>query len=367
MLQTFVKKSTDLLIDWLIALLGVSLILWFGFTLPVFSFSKDRKVDAKLLEVSEQNLKKHAEVLAYFYAPRTIEYGTLNLTARYLHKELSKIGNTHYQPYWTLSGRYSNVILNLGPNTKEIIVIGAHYDAHNSSLDIDGNASGVAALVELANQLAKNQDKLSIGVQIVAYPLSQKDSVIVENMGSYQHAARLQQSVKQVKLMLSLDNVGSFSDDEHSQKYPYQFMHQVYPDKGNYISLVGRLQDYSEIIALKKSFKSASALPLYSFNLPASSYPTRSPDHLNYQRHGFPAVAITDTAAFREIEIDKKEVAERLDYKKIALLVQGLYQVVMDSKPAVQEPDGLAQQNTDFEPSLLEQKGKSGKTGGGVL
>jgi hypothetical protein len=351
-LHSFATKTINRLTDWLIVLLGVSLLLWFGFTLPTFSVSNSKQLNS--INVSQKNLKTHVEYLSNYYAPRTIEFGNLNATASYIHDEFSKYGNAQYQPYWTLISRYKNVLLSFGPDTEETLVIGAHYDAKNDSLDIDGNASGVAALIELAHQLSINEDKLSIGVQLVAYPLSQKKSVTIENMGSYHHARLLHDSGKSVKLMLSLDGVGSFTDEKESQKYPYEFLHHVYPDKGNYISLVGRLQDYSEIMALKNSFKQASRLPLYSFSLPESYYPTSSQDHLNYQRHGYPAMVITDTSEYRAIEISKKSVAERLDYEKIALLVQGLYQVVMDNESKLLPQDvELVQSSSDSDFSSI--------------
>jgi len=139
--------------------------------------------------------------------------------------------------------------------------------------------------------------------------------------------------------MLSLDGVGSFSDADKSQEYPYEFLHYFYPDKGNYISLVSRLQDYSKVIQLKKSFKQASELPMYSFSLPDSYYPTNSLDHLSYQRYGFPAMVLTDTSEHRSVKNDDRSVAERLDYEKMALLVRGLYQVVMDNKSERQIQD----------------------------
>jgi hypothetical protein len=355
-LHSFVTKTINRLTDWLIAFLGIALILWFGFTLPSFSLSKTNEKAASLNfdHIKQSDLKNHVEVLSNYYAPRTIEFGNLNATASYIHTEFAKYGDAQYQPYWTLISRYKNVILELGPDTEETLVIGAHYDAKNDSLDIDGNASGVAALIELAHQLSINEDKLSIGVQLVAYPLSQKKSVTIENMGSYHHARLLHDSGKSVKLMLSLDGVGSFTDEKESQKYPYEFLHHVYPDKGNYISLVGRLQDYSEIMALKNSFKQASRLPLYSFSLPESYYPTSSQDHLNYQRHGYPAMVITDTSEYRAIEISKKSVAERLDYEKIALLVQGLYQVVMDNESKLLPQDvELVQSSSDSDFSSI--------------
>ncbi len=348
MFHSFVKKTINLLTDWLIALVGVSLILWFGITLPTFSLSKANTDETQLLNISQTKLKKHVEELTYHYAPRTIEYGTLNATARYIHRQLEIFGETTYQPFWTMTGRYSNVILNIGPKTKEILVIGAHFDAKNGSLDIDGNASGVAALIELARHLAMNEEKLSIGVQLVAYPLSQKKIVSLQNMGSYQHASALINSGKRVKLMVSLDNVGTFTEERKSQKYPYQFMSYVYPSTGKHISLFGRMQDYSEVMQLKKSFGSASDLPLYSFNLPENYFQTSSSDHLNYQRYGIPAIVLTDTSEYRtfsKAQMNKKEVADRLNYKKMALLVQGLYQVVMDNESTMKH-EGLVQSSS---------------------
>lgn len=350
MFHSVVKKTINVLTDWLIALLAVSLILWFAFTLPVFS-SFTSAVNNEPLNISQAKLKKHVENLTYYYAPRTIEYGTLNATARYIHKEMAKIGHTEYQPFWTMTGRHSNVILKLGPETEDILVIGAHYDAKSASLDIDGNASGIAALIELARHLSVNEDKLSIGVQLAAYPLSQKKLVSSGNMGSYQHANALVSSNKQVKFMVSLDNVGTFSEEKKSQKYPYQFMSFVYPNTGKHISLFGRLQDYSEVMQLKKSFISASELPLYSFNLPENYFPIGSSDHLNFQHHGIPAMVITDTSEYRTISINKEEVAERLNYEKIAMLVKGLYQVVMDNESTLKHA-GLAQRSVT--PDILK-------------
>ena len=74
---------------------------------------------------------------------------------------------------------------------------------------------------------------------------------------------------------------------------------------------------------------------MHSFSLPASYFAANSLDHLNYQRHGFPAMVITDTSEHRAIRMDEKPVVERLDYEKMAMLVQGLYQVVMDNESTV--------------------------------
>ncbi len=334
MKSNFKNHIIKIMTDWLIALCGVLLTLWWVLTLPVFNTTK---APIKLSHVSTLNLKKHVEVLVHKLSPRTIQHGNLNNTAQYIYQELSKYGSVKYQTFSTIAGQYSNVLLELGPDTDEIFIIGAHYDAQSSSLDIDGNASGVSSLIELARNLAENSSQLSQKVHLVSYPLSQIKLTRPENMGSYYHAQNIKLLEKKVILMISLDGVGNFSNQEKSQNYPYKFMRFFYPDKGNYISLIGQIEDYSEVRRMKKSFKSASTLPLYSFNVPTNYSPTNSYDHLNYQAHGFPAVLLTDTAKYRKIS-KRDDAVEQFNYTKMAELVASIYQVVMDRK-ASKEPD----------------------------
>ncbi len=350
----------DKLIDWLLILLGVTMVLWFLIRLPVFS-SMNNNQQAPL--VSIDNLKSHVETLVQDYSPRTLEYGNLNITAHYIHQELGNFGEVYYQPYWTLAGRLSNVIISFGPDTEEVFVIGAHYDAESDSLDIEGNASGVATLIELARHLSENESKLAIKVSIVAYPLSQKHKSNIDNMGSYNHAKLLKSQNKKVKLMVSLDGVGHFNDNSKSQKYPYHFMQLFYPSKGDYISLITRLQDYSVVRKFKQSFASSSELSLYSFVAPQEFSPTQSLDHINYQKTGFPAILISDTGNFREA-IPDTDIIQLLDYVKMSMLVKGLYRVIMDSESKLDEEIQFVHQEVDGNQTSLQ---KTTENRGGVL
>ena len=163
-------------------------------------------------------------------------------------------------------------------------------------------------------------------------------------MGSYNHAKSLVKANKKVRLMISLDGVGRFNDDKESHKYPYKFLNYIYPDTGDYIGVIARLEDFGKVRAMKKSFVSASQLPLYSFNAPENFSLTTSYDHLNYQRLGFPAVLVTDTAKYREKKQYVEDIVDRLDYEKMTMLINGLYQVVMDNKAAERESEMVVDQ-----------------------
>lgn len=335
--NTFSTYLINKLTDWLVVVLAVSLILWLGFTLPVFSSNMQSSI--ALDSVSEDRLKSTVSTLINTYNPRTFQYDNLDYTTEYLRTQLSELGNVYAQPFGAegnMGKSYENLILSLGPETEELIVIGAHYDAENGSLDAEGNASGVAALLELAHHLSKNESKLNIKVQLVAYPISMVETQslfsVIKTTGSNYHAKSLKKAGSKVKMMLSLDSVGRYNSETGSQKYPHQFMHAFYPNQGDYISVVGLMSEYQSLLKVKKSFLGASSLPMVSFNLPDNFVPTSSMDHLNYQNQGYPSMLITDTAKYRELDPTKTSVVEQLDYTKMADLVTGLYQVVMDNK-----------------------------------
>jgi len=57
--------------------------------------------------------------------------------------------------------------------------------------------------------------------------------------------------------------IGYYTDKDNSQEYP-PFIGLFYPNKGNYIALVGNFSSSNVVKQLKKNFKSSSQFPLKS-------------------------------------------------------------------------------------------------------
>jgi len=148
-------------------------------------------------------------------------------------------------------------------------------------------------------------------------------------MGSAWHAKALKRTDAAVELMLSLEMIGYFSDVPESQSFPFPFMRLLYPTTGNFIAIVSRLQDQRETRQLKAAMAGASDLPVYSINtLPAIPGIDFS-DHLNYWEQGYPAVMVTDTAYERNHAYHLEgDTFDRLDYVRMAKVVQGVYAFV---------------------------------------
>ena len=79
----------------------------------------------------------------------------------------------------TKEDSYRNVMATFGPETKERIVVGAHYDAFEGFPGADDNASGTAGLLELARMLGKA--KLDLKVELVAYTLEEPPNFATPN------------------------------------------------------------------------------------------------------------------------------------------------------------------------------------------
>ena len=220
-----------------------------------------------------------------------------------------------------------------GPKTETAMVIGAHYDSHcdteHCTPGADDNASGVAGLIELARLLVKSPPKEA--VELVAYTLEEPPHFRTEHMGSAWHANSFGSHKTQPKLMLSLEMIGYFRDDKGSQTYPVAGMSWLYPDVGNYIGIVGKMSDFGITRRVKALMSGASSLPVESINAPTWIQGIDFSDHQSYWNVGIPALMITDTAFMRNKEYHQAgDTYEKLDYVRMAKVVQGIYAVVQN-------------------------------------
>src|SRR3954463_10566951 len=105
-----------------------------------------------------------------------------------------------------------------GASEAGCIVIGAHYDTVPGTPGADDNATGVAALLELARRLAPERFERS--VRLVFFPNEEPPFFPDAGMGSAAYAAELRRAAVDVHTMISLEMLGYYSDRPHSQRYP---------------------------------------------------------------------------------------------------------------------------------------------------
>jgi Zn-dependent M28 family amino/carboxypeptidase len=274
-------------------------------------------------------LRTHVETLVHDFHPRDHANLTrLDQTSEYIRKQLIvATPNVEFQTYDVSGKPYRNVVARLGPDTADIIVIGAHYDVFDKLPGADDNASGVAGLIELAHAL--RDAKLTQRVELVAYTLEEPPYFRTSNMGSAVHARSLKAANKRVSLMLSLECIGYFSDKPDSQDLPSPLMKLMYPTTGNFIALVGHYRDGALSKRVKEVMANATVLPVYSINAPAIVAGIDFSDHLNYWNEGFVGMMVTDTAFMRNKNYHTaNDTPEKLDYKRMALVMEAVAAVV---------------------------------------
>ncbi len=280
--------------------------------------------------VDARSLERHVRILSEQFHPRSAaDPAKLDAAANYVRAELAKSGaQITEQVYDADDIKARNIIARFGPPEGERVVIGAHYDAHFNTPGADDNASGVAALIELARLLARAE--LKHPVELVAYTREEPPYFRTEEMGSAQHARALKDKGVPVRLMLALEMLGFYSDAEGSQKYPLPVLGSIYPSQGNFISVIGRFDEMNITRRVKAAMAGAVKLPVVSMNAPSWLTGVDFSDHLNYWDAGYPALMITDTSFYRNPHYHlASDTADKLDYRRMALAVQAVYAAVL--------------------------------------
>lgn len=319
-----IKRYLLFALNTVIVLLILARLLFTQPTLPVSPRADTVKFDWR-------HLSRHVYAISDILSPRSWQHAEkLDLTGGYIAEEWRLAGiEVEEQKFETGQGEFKNIFMSTGPRTTDLIVVGAHYDAAGDTPGADDNASGVAGLIELGRAL--HRAELKTQVMLVAFSLEEPPHFGTEEMGSWFFARALKASNKNVKAMISLEMIGYYSDEAGSQEFPSPLMRLFYPSEGSFIALVSNFGNIPLTRKVKKSMKSASQVPVYSINAPAALRGIDFSDHRNFWAEGFPALMVTDTAFYRNKAYHtQNDKPERLDYKRMAEVVSGVHQAVLD-------------------------------------
>ncbi|MCU0847686.1 MAG: M28 family peptidase [Spirochaetes bacterium] len=279
-------------------------------------------------ECNVDNLYRHVKFLTSIMPPRNhLNIKSLDRAADYIKKEFESYRYRTRVQEFTVDGKiYKNIIASYGNSNSPRIIIGAHYDVFGVQPGADDNASGTAGLLELSRLVALNGPKLKYRIDFVAYSLEEPPYFRTENMGSAVHAKSLSDEKTVVKLAIVLEMIGYFTDAEKSQAYPSPFMKLIYPDKGDFITVVGRFNDIKYNRMMTKAVRTGSSIKAESLTSPSFVEGVDFSDHMNYWLYGYNAVMITDTAFYRNPNYHKRtDTIDTLDFKRMAEVVKGIY------------------------------------------
>lgn len=256
---------------------------------------------------------------------------SLEKVCDYLRAEFCKAGYETEDQKWMAGGNeYTNVIASYNSEKKRRLVVGAHYDVAGDQSGADDNASAVAGLMETARLMAENRPDLDYRIDFVTYCLEEPPYFGSEQMGSYIHAKSLNDQNVDVLGMICYEMIGYFSEEPGSQQFPDETFARRYPNKGNFITVVGSAEYESFNAKVHRLMQQDAAIDVQLASLPPSMGLAGMSDQRSYWRFGYKALMINDTSFLRNPHYHlASDTIESLDFQKMTAVVNASYKAVV--------------------------------------
>jgi len=232
--------------------------------------------------------------------------------------------------YLVKGKEYSNLEIEIQGHAlpSEIIIISAQYDTLPDSPGANNNGSGMAILFQLSRLLKKHTPSRTL--RLLNFVNEEDPFFGTEMMGSYQYAKKCREQHEDIRVMLSLDALGIYTDRLGSQKYPFPFS-VFYPDRGNFLAFIGDFSSRKYMVETTRGFKKGSSFPIEAGVLPKWVEGAGWSDHLSFWKFGYPGIMVTDTGGFRSTShTTKEDTMEKLNFEAMSRVVLGMYCTIVD-------------------------------------
>jgi hypothetical protein len=209
-----------------------------------------------------------------------------------LRERFAALGPLEEQTFGSGCDTGTNLILRLPGRCPELapLLVAAHYDGPLHSIGADDNASGLAALLELARHWAAEPPRRP--VWIVAFDQEEWGC-----LGSKALAAELKRQGQPLALMVSLEML-AFTGEE--QRYPIPALRWLYGRRADFIAVIGNLRALPQLPGLGRRLGRHVRTKLLPVPLRGRVLPdVRRSDHSPFWDAGYRAVMVTDTSFLR--------------------------------------------------------------------
>jgi hypothetical protein len=328
----------------ILAIVLIGLLIWAGFVMirmPGESYTGPLPPLTTVQRVLREELEAHVTMLAGEIGPRNVAHPRRLTAARaYLEAMLAEMGyEVERQTYEAQGVQCANLIVERAgsAHSDEIIIVGAHYDSCWLSPGADDNASAVAGVLALARHFADARPQRT--VRFACFVNEEPPFFQREGMGSLAYARRCRQRGENIAAMVCLEMIGCFSDEPSSQRYPIPGLGLFYPKRGDFIGFVGNLRSRRLVRETVGAFRRHAHFPSEGAALPAWVPGISLSDHWSFWKNGYKAVMVTDTAMYRYNQYhETTDTPEKLDYERMARVVDGLAAVIEDLAGGAHSP-----------------------------
>ena len=253
------------------------------------------------------------------------------LAADFIERTLSEAGyEVHRQTYEAGGETCHNLEAEMFGRQRadQIAILGAHYDSVPGTVGANDNASSVAALLAIARAFSGRPGDRTL--RFVFFANEEPPFFQTEQMGSLVYARRCKQHGENITAMIALDGLGCYFEEPGSQRYPAP-LNLMYPSTGNFMAFVGNIASRALVQRVVGRFRETAAFPSEGWAGPEAIPGIGFSDHWSFWQIGGPAVMATDTLPYRDPHYHTAgDTAEKVDYDKVARVVEGLENVMAD-------------------------------------
>ena len=311
-----------------IMIIGMGSLFFFGDVSRPETPQADRVGGLLRAPVNEVDLRRWVNRLSVDIAARPGGDVTKSrIAAKWIESELSE-ENMGYRPavrIFEVDGvQYRNVEAELPGTTRpgEIVVVGAHYDSVAGCPGANDNATGVAAMLAIAQAFTGTENVRTL--RFVAFANEEPPFFRTDAMGSLVYARACKLRGEKIVGMISLESLGYYSDAPNSQRFP-PGLRKFYPDTGNFVGIVGDENSRALVEMVYRGFRRVSDFPAQKAALPAELPGIGWSDHWSFWQCGYPALMVTDTAPYRYPHYHKpSDTPDKVDFPRYSLAVKGL-------------------------------------------
>lgn len=280
-------------------------------------------------------LKQH--VAAVGSKPHNVEhFDELEKAARYIETSLEAAGYAVNRQPFEVDGktvRNIEVLLSAAQDAApaQTLVVGAHYDSYENAPGANDNATGTAAVIELARLLKDLDGRARKRIRLVLFVNEEPPYFQTPDMGSLRYARALAERNEPVAAMYSLETLGFYSSEPGSQQYPPPFG-MIFGNRGDFVAFVAIAGSRDLLQRTVASFRSHTAFPTVGGIAPGIIPGIDWSDHWSFVEQGFQALMITDTAYFRYPHYHRPtDTPDKVDPERLARVVKGVERVVRDA------------------------------------
>lgn len=212
-----------------------------------------------------------------------------------------------------------------------ILLIGAHYDSVMGSPGANDNATGVAAMLEIARSFTAVEPAAS--VRFVAFVNEEPPFFKTAQMGSRVYAQLARARGDDIRAMVSLETIGYYSDAPGSQQFPFpSWLYDLaFPDTGNFVIFASNWGSRAVMRRAEALFRAKSDFPIESISTFEVVPGVDWSDHDSFWQAGYPAFMVTDTALYRYPHYHgPTDTPDKVNYEALMRVTQGLAHTFRD-------------------------------------